>query len=330
MDVLANGVALGDRRDDWRTEVLRMRAREADPLDPGHLVASAQELTELRSDVGCEVATPGVDVLAEERYLAHAAIGEHRHLGDDLARTPTLFAPAHGRDDAVRTHGVAPHRHLYPRLDALLYPEREMRGEVVVRAELPARDCVSSGLDPPAEMRDRAWAERHIDERVLIEDPVPLSLRVAAADGDDEIGPLTLAGSGVPEIRSQSGVGLLPDRAGVKDQDVRVGRVDRLSEPERLEHALDPLGVVGVHLAPERGDVVAPHGFGMVALSLSAAQPGSSRGPGSAAQASRCSTTRPSDPKRRSDVPAIVSTELSFEVITPHQSIAARSPSTTG
>ena len=28
---------------------------------------------------------------------------------------------------------------------------------------------------------------------------------------------------------------------------------------ERLEHALHPLGVVGVHLAAERGDVVAPH-----------------------------------------------------------------------
>ena len=33
----------------------------------------------------------------------------------------------------------------------------------------------------------------------------------------------------------------------------------RLAEPELLEHALDPLGVVGVHLAAERRDVVAAH-----------------------------------------------------------------------
>ena len=33
----------------------------------------------------------------------------------------------------------------------------------------------------------------------------------------------------------------------------------RLAEAERLEHALDALGVVAVHLAAEGGDVVAPH-----------------------------------------------------------------------
>src|SRR5439155_14057856 len=39
----------------------------------------------------------------------------------------------------------------------------------------------------------------------------------------------------------------------------------RLAEAELLEHALDPLRVVGVHLAAERGDVIAAHA-GMVAL----------------------------------------------------------------
>ena len=36
--------------------------------------------------------------------------------------------------------------------------------------------------------------------------------------------------------------------------------VERLAEPELLEHALDALGVVRVHLAPERRNVVAAHG----------------------------------------------------------------------
>jgi hypothetical protein len=36
-------------------------------------------------------------------------------------------------------------------------------------------------------------------------------------------------------------------------------RIVHLPEPELLEQALDPLRVVGVHLAAERGDVVAAH-----------------------------------------------------------------------
>ena len=33
-----------------------------------------------------------------------------------------------------------------------------------------------------------------------------------------------------------------------------------LAEAERFEHAFDPLGIVSIHLASERRDVVAPHG----------------------------------------------------------------------
>jgi len=40
----------------------------------------------------------------------------------------------------------------------------------------------------------------------------------------------------------------------------------RLSQPELFEHALDPLRIMGVHLAAERGDVVAAHGPRIVAL----------------------------------------------------------------
>ena len=60
------------------------------------------------------------------------------------------------------------------------------------------------------------------------------------------------------------------------------------------------------------------------------AQSGKSRRPGSTAHASRCSTTRPAASKHRSDVPARVSTVRSCDVITAHQSIAARLPDTRG
>ena len=50
VDVLADGVALGHRGDHRLAEVLRVRAREADPLDPVDRVAGAQQLAELGAD----------------------------------------------------------------------------------------------------------------------------------------------------------------------------------------------------------------------------------------------------------------------------------------
>ena len=47
MDVLAHRRALGHRGDHGLAEVLRVRAREPDPLDPVDGVARAQQLAEL-------------------------------------------------------------------------------------------------------------------------------------------------------------------------------------------------------------------------------------------------------------------------------------------
>jgi hypothetical protein len=108
-------------------------------------------------------------------------------------------------------------------------------------------------------VRDRAWPERHVYEGVEVEDALALRLRVTAADGDDELRVHALPGSHVAEVRREPRVGLLADRAGVEHHDVRILGRRRLAETQRLEHALDPLRVVGVHLTAERGDVVALH-----------------------------------------------------------------------
>ena len=52
MHVLADRVALGDRRDHRLAEVLRVRAREADALDAVDGVARAQQLAELGASSG--------------------------------------------------------------------------------------------------------------------------------------------------------------------------------------------------------------------------------------------------------------------------------------
>ena len=134
---------------------------------------------------------------------------------------------------------------------------REGGGEAVVRAEPASRHGATAGFDPPPKVRDRAWPERHVDKRVPLEDQVALGLCIASAHRHHELGVPPFAGGDVTEVRSEPGVRLLPDRARVEDEDVGLLRPLCLAQAERLEHALDPLGIVSVHLAAERGDVVA-------------------------------------------------------------------------
>ena len=112
---------------------------------------------------GREVASPRVDVLPEQRDLAHAVVGEARHLGDDVARPAALLAPADRRDDAVRALRVAAHRHLHPGLEASLAVHRQIGREVLVRPELaragrrsrPRRSSRRDAGSSPARRRRR-------------------------------------------------------------------------------------------------------------------------------------------------------------------------------
>ena len=154
--VLADGAALSQCRDHRLSEVLRVRAREADALDPAHGVAGAEELAELGANIGREVASPRVDVLAEERDLLDAVAREGLDLRDDLAGSAALLASSHGGHDAVRAFRVAAHRDLHPGAEAALAVHRQRGGERVVRAEAPARHRVPPvsihsprcGIDP--------------------------------------------------------------------------------------------------------------------------------------------------------------------------------------
>ena len=110
-----------------------------------------------------------------------------------------------------------------------------------------------------AEMVDRPRAEGDVDKRITLEQPIPLRLGVAAAHGDDRLWIARLRRARVPEVGCEPLVRLLADRAGVEDEHVRLLERRGLPEPELLERAADPLGVVCVHLTAERRDVVAPH-----------------------------------------------------------------------
>ena len=190
VDVLADRRALGHRRDHRLAEVLRMRAREADPLDAVDGVARAQQLAELGVEVGAQVAAPGVDVLAEQRDLPDAVA---RRAASPRRRSRRAGGSARARAPpgrcSTRTSSCSPSRPA-PRPEAPLAVHRQVAREVLVRAEAATADAVAPGADPLAEVRDRARPERDVDERVELEDPLALRLGVAAADGDDELGVL--------------------------------------------------------------------------------------------------------------------------------------------
>src|SRR5438105_12371390 len=110
MGVLADRLALRHRLDHGTPEILRMRAREADALDPLDGIARAEQLAELGPEIRSEIAPPRVHVLAEQRHLAHSLGCEPRHLRHDLSGpTADLASPNRGHD-AVRTLRVAAHR----------------------------------------------------------------------------------------------------------------------------------------------------------------------------------------------------------------------------
>ena len=134
------------------------------------------------------------------------------------------------------------------------------REAAFVEAEPPACDAETAGAEPLAEMRNRSRPERDVDVRIELEQAVALRFRITAPDGDHLVRVASLDRGGLCEVRRELLVGFLADRAGVEHEDVGVVLRGRLAQSELLEHALDPLAVVSVHLAAEGRDVVPAHG----------------------------------------------------------------------
>ena len=94
----------------------------------------------------------------------------------------------------------------------------------------------------------------------------PVLLGQAAGDHDLALPPVGRAGVlpalQVAEVAVQLVVGVLPDAAGVEDDDVGVVERTGRHQPVLLEQAGDALGVVLVHLASEGADDVAAGSMG--------------------------------------------------------------------
>ena len=205
-----------------------------------------------------QVAPVGVDVLPQQRHLAHA-IGRHRlGLLHELCKRAADLAPTRGGHDAVGARAVAAHADLQPSLERSRPQCRQVAGEAL-ELEVPLRRerIADQELGQPM---DLAGTKCDVDEREALEDLVLQRLRPAAANPDHPLGPFPLQAPRFTEMGDEAAVGRLADRARVEQDEVGVAAPRGLGVAERAKHALHPLGVVLVHLAAERGHVVALHG----------------------------------------------------------------------
>jgi hypothetical protein len=108
------------------------------------------------------------------------------------------------------------------------------------------------GVEELGQLVDLAGPEGDVDEGKAIKDLVLHRLRPAAADPDDPLRILALQPFRLPEMSDEAAVGRLADRAGVEEDQVGLIAARHLLIAERGQHPPHPLGVVHVHLAPER------------------------------------------------------------------------------
>ena len=99
--------------------------------------------------------------------------------------------------------------------------------------------------------------EHHVYPRRSLRDRGPVLLGQAAADRDLHAGAGILYRQQVAQVPVEAIVSVLPDRAGVEDDHVRIGALGRSQVARSLEQASQPLGIVHVHLAPVGADLKA-------------------------------------------------------------------------
>ena len=246
-------------------EVLRVRAREADPLDPVDRVASRAAARRSPCAMsGQEVAAVRVDVLAEQRDLADAVGGERR-------RPRRRSRPGAATRSRPRTAGTMQYAHfeLQPietcthAWNAPLAVERQhrRRSGAPLRSRSALAGRRAAGAEPVAEVRDRARARRRRRRTGTARRSARAAPRRSSRRRrSPRSGSRSFSAFACARCAASRWSGFSRIVQVLKTTTSASSCDDRLAEPDRLEHALDPLRVVGVHLAAERGDEVPLHG----------------------------------------------------------------------
>ncbi len=213
-----------------------------------------------------QIEAVGVDVLAEQGDLAHAVGDERTDLGHHGVDVATALGATHLGHDAVRAEVGAAGHDLHPGLKRALAARRQVAAHgraVGEEARRPAgrprrRHGRREQLGQAVQVLRPQGA---VDEGETPEEVVLLGLRQAAGDEDDAAGVLALEPGGGAQMPGQALVGALAHGAGVVDEHVGAVGSIRALQAFGLEQRADALGVVGVHLAAERAQVVSAHGL---------------------------------------------------------------------
>ena len=163
----------------------------------------------------------GVDVLAEQRDLADALGGEPRDLVDQLLERPRDLAAARRRHDAERALHVAAGGDLHPAVDVARALARQVAGEALELEEALGGQRVGGQelgqlvhLARARTRRRRTGTARNTWSLTdcAQQPPTPIT----------RSGSRALERARLVEVRDEALVGLLADRAGVEEDQVRV------------------------------------------------------------------------------------------------------------
>ena len=197
------------RGDQIVVHVARMAGGVAQPRDAGNFGEPVQQAAERRGAAVGALAVIGVDVLADQRDLAHAGVGQPLGLGDDLRDRPRHLGAARVGHDAEGAELVAAFLHGDEGRHAALADRRAARRREMIELVLDRK----LGVDHLAVLGARQHLgqavialrpDHEIDGRRAAHDLLALGLRDAAGDRDRDAAAFARAASSFSTRRRPS------------------------------------------------------------------------------------------------------------------------------
>ena len=241
-----------------------MRAREANALD-ARLPHRAKKLGKAWRAV--TLTTEGVNVLAEKAHLANAVLMKPADLIDDVLEGTVALAATNVGHDAVAAEVVASRHDGDPCVPGVLAPAGKVRGKTGIVLARIGEDALLGTVErlenELGKTGDGSSAKHHVNVSHVLSDVGAVALGYAATDADD---PAAMRGLGRTDhggdLAVEVGVCLLAHAARHENHDVGLIRRGHLKAAARPKKARDALGVMKVHLAAERLNVVRESGKG--------------------------------------------------------------------
>ena len=213
-----------------------------------------------------------VDILSEQRHLAHAAFGEFVNLGDDIVKRAAELGAARVRDHAESAVFAAALHDRDERLDPVgarrrqavkLFNLRKTHIHFARRFFLFLRGFFARGENAVQHRRQAVQGlrpENHVHIRRAPQNHRALLAGDAAADADDHLRAAQFQLPPLPELREDFFLRLFAHRAGVQQHQIRLARVGgglvAVAGVQQIGHARR---IVFVHLAAESFDVEFGH-----------------------------------------------------------------------